>query len=82
MKTEWTKGLSDPIKRKEFEDYLRNSNILLYKLSEICYNRVKELKKSNLEDYDSPSWSHKEAHKNGMRQAFQYIIDLCEIKDH
>ena len=39
------------------------------------YFEKRKLKESiNIDDYDNPSWSHKQAHRNGYNQAIREIM--------
>jgi hypothetical protein len=55
------------------------AQIVLDKLREIVYNRVKEAQSTPLVDYDCPSWSHRQAHQNGQVAAFKEIIALLTL---
>lgn len=84
MQVKWFKDC------KTQEDKDKRKNILLGNkesldiLSKICYNIVLDEQKSSQADYDSTSWSHKQAHKNGRIEALQDIIKMCDLttKDH
>lgn len=78
IKTEWIKGLkgNDVTKRKEL---VLQNKILLDFLVEILYNMNERLEEVSLDDYNSPSWSHKQAHLNGQRDMLRKIVDLCTI---
>tara|TARA_Y100001963_G_C6789717_1_gene454806 strand:- start:59 stop:313 length:255 start_codon:yes stop_codon:yes gene_type:complete len=80
IKTEWLKGVNDPKEREKEKKIIENSNFLLDKLKEICYNKLTELENVNKSDYDNPSWAYKQAHVNGEKQAYRSIIELCTIR--
>lgn len=78
----WSKGLSE--KDKEALEYvLRNNSILIPKLVEIIDQMIDEETRSEttLSDYDSPSWSHKQADRNGARRAYKRIRSLFSYMD-
>lgn len=72
----WTAGL-EPAEKKNFEDYLGNSQKLLDKLHEICYNMVLEAESGN-SDYTNPNWAYKTADSVGYRRALKNIMTLCK----
>lgn len=74
----WTAGLSDEEKVK-FEELLGVNNKVLDRLSEICYNMVKDSETSQ-SDYDCPNWALKQADKTGYRRALKEIASLCVNK--
>lgn len=78
VQLDWIKDLP-PNEKEEFIKSLRNSKIVLDKLREIVYNRGIKTEDVKSVDYDSPSWSHKQAHQNGKREAFQEVIKLLEV---
>lgn len=51
----------------------------LDKLSEILYNIVTSTEEVRFTDYDTPSWSHKMAHRNGKIEALRSIIRLISL---
>lgn len=48
-------------------------------IRKIVYNIVTKERDIRKVDYDSPSWSHKQAHKNGMLEAFNSIMRLVTL---
>lgn len=78
LSNDWTKHLRDPKEKKEFERIVKASTILLSRLNDILSEYEKEISKQELklDSYDSPSWSHKQAHLNGRRQSINRIKDL------
>lgn len=79
VNSQWLKGLTDR-EKEDFINLLTNNRKILDKLQEIVYNIVNELETSHKTDYDCPSWSHKQAHKNGEVEMAKRIIQLTEIK--
>lgn len=80
----WTQGLP-PAEKKEVEELVRGSTILLDRLRKILYNMQESKESTVLVDYDSPSWSHKQAHLNGqldMLRQLQKILTVQERDDH
>lgn len=72
-------GSSKGEEKENFKQNLLNSKIVLDKLLEIVYNMDKEREEVSFNDYDSPSWSHKQAHTNGYREALRRVIEVIDI---
>jgi hypothetical protein len=73
----WSKGLNQ--KDMEALEYvLRNNTILIPKLLEVIseFEAEENRSETTLSDYDSPSWSHKQADRNGARRAYKRIKSL------
>lgn len=80
----WTSGLKGRDKQ-EMEELVKTSTILLDRLSKILYNMQESKRKTVLADYDTPSWSHKQAHLNGeleVLRELQEILTIRERDDH
>lgn len=74
----WFRGLS-----AEDKDSLKRaliSSILAERLRSILQDWKRELP-VNTTDYDSPSWSHKQAHKNGQEEILTRLLSILEIPD-
>ncbi len=67
--------------RDKMKNLLLSNTILLDKLKEIMYNMMEGKRGTLLVDYDTPSWSHKQAHLNGELAALQKVIELITITD-
>ena len=84
MKAIWLAHLKDPAQRQEFEVALRNSynSVFTTRLKEIIEQRLENNTMSELrqENYDSPNWSHKQAHVNGMNQILVWVLDLINFE--
>lgn len=78
MKTQWFAGMK-PAEAEVFKQNLIQSKKVLDKLSEIVYNMVKDRREVSVKDYDSPSWSHRQAHTNGAEEMGRKIIDLLDL---
>ena len=79
MKSEWLGNLRGE-ERENFKLSILSSKIVLDKLQEIVYNMYRKEESVTESDYDSPSWSHKQAHTNGKREALKQILDLITIE--
>jgi hypothetical protein len=68
-------------KREEMKNIVLQNTILLDKLREILYNMQEGRSSSVVTDYDSPSWSHKQAHLNGEVAALKKVIELLTVTE-
>lgn len=80
MSVEWFSSLPKP-EQEQFKKNVLASKKVLDKLSELCYNKITVGESSKLTDYDSPSWSHKQAHINGRNEVLREIIQLISLPD-
>ena len=80
MKTEWFRNAESEEEAEKIKSSVRSSSNTLERLSEICSQKIKELDSVSIDDYDTPSWASKQAHINGLKEAYRKIIDLCNIK--
>lgn len=82
LKTVWFKDLPKE-EQEQFKQIVVGSKKVLDKLSKIVYNMSISGEKVSLDQYDSPSWSHKQAHQNGYNAALRDILDILKINgDH
>lgn len=79
---QWTKHIKDEKDRKEFLQILANSTTVLNRLRNILIEEMSGIDNSeySVDDFDSPSWSHKQAFRNGERARIKKLIDLLTIK--
>lgn len=80
IKSVWTQGLN-PAEKKEMEELVRSSTNLLDRLDKILYNMQESKETTVLADYDSPSWSHKQAHQNGQLDIIRQLRSLLKISE-
>lgn len=80
LSVEWFKGV-DPSKRDTFEQAIRNSTVAMSRLYELVDEWEKEIDsaEAKIDDYDNPSWSHKQAHRNGDRSRLRKLRDLLSF---
>lgn len=78
----WLKGLQGK-EKEDLEYLLRNNRQLINKLLELISEFESDESKSetSISDYDSPSWSHKQADRNGARRAYRKIRSLFSYMD-
>ena len=81
LSTEWFKGLTTLESKESLAGRIRNlSNDIAIKRF-IGILRAKEkflLSGVGIQDYDSPSWSHKQADINGQLRSLRYVLDLLD----
>ena len=77
----WTTHLKDPDQRKEFELVVRNSSLALGRLKDIFKDMDTAAMNVKFTDYDSPSWSHKQADYNGYRRCIRDLMTLLKFLD-
>jgi hypothetical protein len=80
VNTAWTQGLS-PDEKLKVEGAVLTDTILLDRLSKILYNMQEKRETTVLGDYDSPSWSHKQAHINGQLDVIKQLQEILSIQE-
>lgn len=82
LNTKWFSDLPSN-EQAQFKEIVLGSKKVLDKLSKIVYNMCISGEKVKEDHYDSPSWSHKQAHKNGYNEALRDVLDILKINgDH
>jgi len=80
IQTAWTSHLSTEESRKSFEAKLFNmaNDPAIVRLLELVEKRRQELlrREQTIEAYDTPSWSHRQAHINGEIACLNYVSGL------
>ena len=79
MKTDWFKGIADEQEIDKIKSSVKSSRLVLERLSNLMEEKIKELDAIHANDYDSPSWAAKQAHINGLKEAYRKVIALCKI---
>jgi len=74
--SEWLSKCTTEEEKEELKAYLLNSGRLFDLLKDMIQRRYDQEWGAKVVDYDSPSWSHKQAHKNGRMNAFEEIHKL------
>lgn len=75
----WFQDLKTQDEKDNLENYILNDKIILDKLVKIVYNISRGVENPSLKDYDTPSWVAKQAHMNGMSEAYRKILSIIEI---
>lgn len=83
MYIKWTENLKTEEEKQRFLNTLKSSQSVLERLQEIIKQQksVIESSETDIETYDTPNWSSKQAHLNGYRNALNYINKLIDL-DH
>lgn len=83
LSIQWFNGESDPAKKTELEKSIRHSTTALQLLKDIAERKTNgnSRAEARLDEYDTPAWSHKQAHRNGYRQAYYEILELLSFLD-
>ena len=79
MNSVWFSGCKTEVEREQMKQTLLSNTILLDKLQEICYNIGRELEEVSIDDYESPSWSHKMAHRNGSLEVIRKLHKILKV---
>ena len=77
----WTKNVSDPEKKKQLEDAIRNSTTALGRLVELLDETLENRFWENLKEpeYHNPSWPYKQAYSNGYSAGIKHVVDLLSF---
>jgi hypothetical protein len=82
LKTLWFQDLPSS-QQDQFKQSVLGSKIVLDKLGKIVYNMCISGEKVSIDQYDTASWSHRQAHQNGRNEALREILELITINgDH
>lgn len=82
MYSKWTQHLKDdPDKQDRFRNEIISSANVLDRLKEILIEEDNTIDRSELaiSSYDSPSWAHKQAYKNGYRAALAVVSQVVTL---
>ena len=77
MNVRWFVDL-DRKEQQEFTKLLKTyvNDPVLRQLKKVILERIKELKHTQLRDYDKASWPFYQAHKNGQIEELESILSL------
>lgn len=78
MNLAWTKHIKDKGRKEDFIRAVRGSTLVLGRLEEIFKDRLRAINstETSIEDFDSISWSHKQAFRNGQKAMIKELLDL------
>ena len=80
ISTAWYQGLDDK-EKKDMELLVKSSGLVLRRLNEILDIELAKNDTSGISvsNYDTPSWSHKQAHYNGARSTLTLFKKIVSI---
>ncbi len=78
MDGRWTKGINDPEEKREAQRRIIQCRDVLDKLYDML--ELKQIGSAKV-DYDSPSWSHKQADTLGYNRALTEVMNLIDIEE-
>lgn len=80
--SKWTKHIQNEQEREQFQKTVLASRTSLDRLKELIKDELNALEnqEDNLTDYDSPAWSHKQAHRNGERGFAKKVLELLTFE--
>jgi hypothetical protein len=82
MKTIWFQDIKNKEEQEQFKNNVLSSKIVLDKLKQIVYTKVKMGERTTSNDYDSPSWAYRQADKIGYLRALKEIEDILTVDEH
>lgn len=77
----WVKHLKNPEDIENLNKAVLGSTVLRNRLSEIIKEKLQALEAQDcsVADYDSPSWSHKQADRNGRKASLVEVLKLIDL---
>lgn len=78
MQAQWFKFCKTAEQRAEVESLVSGATPTLKLLERILESRLSELETTNVEDYESPSWSHKQADRIGSIREIKTLLKLIK----
>lgn len=80
--SKWTKHLSNDQEKEQLRKTVLASRTALDRLKQLIAEELGALdnQEGSLADYDSPAWSHKQAHRNGERGFAKKILELITFE--
>lgn len=75
LSVDWTKHLRDPEAKHNFEQLVRNTVQVLSRMKDMIDEETESLNQAefNSKDYETPSWSHKQADRIGQRKSLNRV---------
>lgn len=79
--SKWTKHLPEQ-EKEQLKKTILASRTTLDRLKQLIVEELGSLEnqENSLADYDSPAWSHKQAHRNGERAFAKKLLDLLTFE--
>lgn len=81
MMMDWTKHITDPKEKEEYQTSLKHQRWVLDDLSKILseIEQRQEYRQIDPKLYDTPNWEYRQAHLNGYRQCLNSIKTLINL---
>lgn len=81
ISSRWAKHIKDPVKKEVFLKTIRGSHIALERLAQLIDEDLNTMSvgEGTLKDFEDPSWSHKQAYRNGYRALARDILNLINL---
>lgn len=79
MKSIWLSSEKTAKGKENLKKTILSSKFVLDILREMVYNIYVDSLSVSQSDYNNPSWSHVQAHKNGEQEALRKILDLLDF---
>ena len=81
LSTLWVKHLKDPEEIDKLNKAILGSVVIRNRLTQIIKEKLESIDNTecSVSDYDSPSWSHKQAHRNGQKTALNEVLKLIDL---
>ena len=78
----WTRHLKTEKERENFLQILMNSTTVLSRLQALLKEELDSLdnQECTVKDFEDPSWSHKQAFRNGERARIRKTLDLITLR--
>jgi phage terminase large subunit GpA-like protein len=78
MLPQWTLHLKDHEEKKRFRRYIYSSKGVLDRLRELIEQEEANISRKEYSEgsYDNPSWAALQAHRNGKREALNFVKHL------
>lgn len=75
--TKWFIDMT-PQERVQFTELLKtyDNDPVLKQLRKVLNQRLQDLQRTQMSDYDKASWPHYQAHRNGQQEMVQEIINM------
>lgn len=82
ISVQWTKHLSDPDRKEDFEKTVLNNTLLFQRMHEILNEWEYALysEERTKSQYEIPSWPVLQGHRNGNLETIQKVRDLITFK--
>lgn len=83
LASDWFIGVTSNEDRQKFEQHILNSynDRVLKQIRKLVERKLISLDNSEMSrmSYENPSWAYEQAHKNGERSAYDYILNLINF---